>query len=146
MVGARIKQAVLRGAGLVVVDPRRVELAGYADVHLRGRPGSNVAVFNGLAHVLVEEGLVDEAYVAERTEGYDELRQLLREYTPAHVERLSGVPAGDLRRAARLYGRAASPPDRLRPRASPARARHGRGAHADQPGAADRRGDRGAAA
>jgi formate dehydrogenase alpha subunit len=109
VVGARIKQAVLRGAGLVVVDPRRVELAGYADVHLRGRPGSNVAVFNGLAHVLVEEGLVDDAYVAERTEGYDELRELLREYTPAHVERLSGVPAEDLRRAARLYGRAASP-------------------------------------
>ena len=61
MVGARIKQAVIARRRLVVVDPRRVELAGYADVHLRGRPGSNVAVFNGLADVLVEEGLVDEA-------------------------------------------------------------------------------------
>ncbi|HEU0023485.1 MAG TPA: formate dehydrogenase subunit alpha, partial [Thermoleophilaceae bacterium] len=109
VVGARIKQAVLRGAGLVVVDPRRIELARYADVHLRGRPGSNVAVFNGLAAVLVEEGLVDDAFLAERTEGLDELRELLREYTPARVEELSGVPAADLRRAARLYGSAASP-------------------------------------
>ena len=109
VVGARIKQAVLRGAGLVVVDPRRIELAGYADVHLRGRPGSNVAVFNGLAHVLVEEDLVDHAYLTERTEGFEELRRLLREYAPERVEELSGVPAADLRRAARLYGSAASP-------------------------------------
>jgi formate dehydrogenase alpha subunit len=109
VVGARIKQAVLRGAGLVVVDPRRIELAGYADVHLRGHPGSNVAVFNGLAHVLLEDGLVDQEFLAARTEGFDELRELLRDYTPARVEELSGVPAADLRRAARLYGTAASP-------------------------------------
>jgi formate dehydrogenase major subunit len=109
VVGARIKQAVLRGAGLVVVDPRQIELARYADVHLRGRPGSNVAVFNGLAHLLVEEGLLDEAYVTARTEGFEELRELLREYTPERVEQLSGVSPALMRRAARLYGEAGSP-------------------------------------
>ncbi|HLZ36948.1 MAG TPA: formate dehydrogenase subunit alpha, partial [Mycobacteriales bacterium] len=109
VVGARIKQAVLRGAGLVVVDPRRIELADFADVHLHGRPGSNVAVFNGLAHLLVEEGLVDEVFLKERADGWDELRSLLADYPPERVEELSGVPVDDLRRAALLYGRATRP-------------------------------------
>ena len=61
--GRASSRRVLRGAGLIVVDPRRIELAGYADVHLRGRPGSNVAVFNGLAHVLLDEGLIDERFL-----------------------------------------------------------------------------------
>ena len=109
VVGARIKQAVLRGARLVVVDPRRIELADFADVHLHGRPGSNVAVFNGLAHLLVEEGLVDEVFLKERADGWDELRSLLADYPPERVEELSGVPVDDLRRAALLYGRATRP-------------------------------------
>jgi formate dehydrogenase alpha subunit len=106
VVGARLKQRVIRGAKLIVVDPRRVELAGYADVHLRGRPGSNVAVFNGLAHVLLADGFAAEAFLAERADGLDELRELLGEYTPDAVEEISGVPAEDLVRAARIYGEA----------------------------------------
>ena len=104
VVGARIKQRVIHGARLVVVDPRRIELAEYADVHLQGRPGSNVAVFNGLAHVLVEEGYVDEGFVRERVAGLDELRAVLRDHSPAAVEEISGVPADQLVRAARMYG------------------------------------------
>jgi formate dehydrogenase major subunit len=104
VVGARIKQRVIAGARLVVVDPRGIELAHYADVHLRPRPGTNVAVFNGLASILVSEGLVDETFVAERTEGFAELRALLADYPPERVEEISGVPAGDLRRAAAIYG------------------------------------------
>ena len=106
VVGARLKQRVIQGARLVVVDPRRIELADYADVHLQLRPGTNVAVFNGLAHVLLEEGLVDEAFLAERVEGLAELREVLRDYSPEAVEEISGVPADDLRSAARLYGEA----------------------------------------
>ncbi|MEP6464493.1 MAG: formate dehydrogenase subunit alpha [Frankiaceae bacterium] len=109
VVGARIKQAVLRGARLIVVDPRRIELAGYADLHLQGRPGSNVAVFNGLAHVLLAEGLIDEVFLKERADGLDELRELLAEYTPERVEELSGVPAENLHRAGVIYGRALAP-------------------------------------
>ncbi|MGE5636582.1 MAG: formate dehydrogenase subunit alpha [Nocardioidaceae bacterium] len=109
VVGARIKQAVVRGSGLIVVDPRRIELARYADIHLAGRPGSNVAVFNGLAHVLIEDGTIDERFIAERADGFDELQELLADYTPDRVEEISGVPAADLVRAARLYGQAARP-------------------------------------
>jgi formate dehydrogenase alpha subunit len=106
VVGARIKQRVIHGARLVVIDPRRIELAEYADVHLQGRPGSNVAVFNGLAHVLVDEGYVDEGFVGRRVDGLDELREVLHEYSPDAVEEISGVRAEDLVRAARLYGEA----------------------------------------
>ncbi|MFN8113206.1 MAG: formate dehydrogenase subunit alpha [Solirubrobacterales bacterium] len=104
VVGARIKQRVIAGAKLVVVDPRRIELAGYADVHLRPRPGTNVAVFNGLAAELIRTGRIDEAFVAGRTEGFEELRELVASYTPEAVEEISGVPAADLARAAALYG------------------------------------------
>ncbi len=104
VVGARILQLAIAGARVVVVDPRRIELAGYADVHLRPRPGTNVAVFHGLARVLLEEGLADEAFLAARAEGLGDLRARLGQFPPEQVERLSGVPADDLRRAARLYG------------------------------------------
>jgi formate dehydrogenase major subunit len=105
VVGARIKQRVIAGARLVVVDPRATELAHYADVHLRPRPGANVAVFNGLAGVLIAEGLIDEEFIAGRTEGFEELAELASGYDPAAVEEISGVPAQDLVAAARLYGR-----------------------------------------
>jgi formate dehydrogenase alpha subunit len=108
VVGARIKQRVIAGAGLVVVDPRRTELADYADVHLSPRPGTNVAVFNGLAAQIVEQGLVDEEFVARRTEGYDGLLAMLTDYTPERVEAISGVPGAALREAARILGTAAS--------------------------------------
>lgn len=104
VVGARIKQQVLRGARLVVVDPRRTELAALADLHLQVRPGSNVAVFNGLARLLLEDGTADLDFMAARSEGLEELRVVLAGYPPERVEEISGVPAGLLREAARLYG------------------------------------------
>ncbi len=110
VVGARLKQQVIRGASLVVVDPRRIELADYADVHLRCRPGTNVAVFNALAHVLLEEGYADEEFLAARVNGLTELRAVLAGHRPERVEEISGVPAGDLRRAARIYGGARCAP------------------------------------
>ena len=103
VVGARMKQAVLRGAKLVVIDPRRIELATLADVHLQLRPGTNVAVYNGLAHVILRDGLADEAFLAARGNISDAYRELVAGYTPEHVERISGVPAKDLERAAHLY-------------------------------------------
>lgn len=109
VVGARIKQRTLQGARLVVVDPRRTELARMADVHLRGTPGSNVAVFNGIAALLLDESWIDAEFIANRVDGYDSLRALLTEYSPEHVEELAGVPAAALREAARLYGTASWP-------------------------------------
>jgi len=108
VVGARMKEAVLRGAKLVVIDPRRIELAAMADVFLQLRPGTNVAVYNGLAHVLVRDGLVDRAFVEAKADGYDAYVEHLAGYDPKRVEAISGVPARDLERAAHLY--AAHPP------------------------------------
>ncbi len=104
--GARIKQATLRGLKLVTIDPRRIELADYGVLHLSPRPGTNAAVMLGLAHVVARDGLVDQPFLAARTEGYDETRALLEDYTPADVQRISGVPAADLQRAAHIYAEA----------------------------------------
>ncbi|MFF5213604.1 formate dehydrogenase subunit alpha, partial [Streptosporangium sp. NPDC000396] len=109
VVGARLLQRVLRGARLVVADPRAVGLARHADVHLRPRPGSNVALFNGLAHVMLAEGLVDDDFLRRRAAGLAELTALLAGYPPDRVAALTGVPAEDLLEAARLYGRAERP-------------------------------------
>ncbi|KAB1139867.1 formate dehydrogenase subunit alpha [Streptomyces luteolifulvus] len=109
VVGARLLNRVLHGAGLVVADPRAVGLALHADVHLRPRPGTNVALFHGLAHVLLAEGLTDEEFLCERTSGLPELTELLAGYPPDRVAGITGVPAADLVAAARLYGRAERP-------------------------------------
>jgi formate dehydrogenase major subunit len=109
VVGVRIKQRALQGAALIVVDPRRTELARLADVHLRGRPGSNVAIFNGLARLLLDEGWADMAFLDARASGLDALRAVLAGYPPERVEEISGVPADALREAARRYGTATSP-------------------------------------
>ena len=104
--GARIKQATLRGLKLVTIDPRRIELADYGVLHLSPRPGSNAAIMLGLAHVVARDGLTDERFIAARTEGWDAVAELLEDYTPADVERISGVPAADLERAAHIYAEA----------------------------------------
>lgn len=109
VIGARLLQRVLRGARLVVADPRAVGLAVHADVHLRPRPGSNVALFHGLAHILLTEGLTDEEFLRARATGRKELTELLADYPPDRVADITGVPAADLVAAARLYGRAERP-------------------------------------
>jgi len=108
VVGARIKQATLRGMRLVTIDPRRIELADYGVLHLAPRPGTNAAVMLGLAHVVLRDGLTDPAFVAARTEGFAALEALLADYDPAEVERISGVPAAGLEEAAHIYGEAAN--------------------------------------
>ncbi|MEO3784065.1 formate dehydrogenase subunit alpha [Actinocorallia sp. B10E7] len=109
VVGARIKQRVLGGARLVVIDPRRTELAALADVHVRNRPGSNVAVFNGLARLLIDGGHTDEEFLAARASGFAELSAVLEEHLPQETARIAGVPVEDLEAAARLYGQAENP-------------------------------------
>src|SRR6202022_981732 len=106
VVGARIKQATLRGMKLVTIDPRRIELADYGVLHLAPRPGTNAAVILGLAHVVARDGFVDHEFVARRTEGYEEAQALTALYTPRHVEEISGVPAADIEAAAHIYAEA----------------------------------------
>jgi formate dehydrogenase alpha subunit len=104
LIASRIMKAVEeRGAKLVVIDPRQTQMARLADLYLPFRPGTNVAVLNGLMNVIISEGLADEAYIAERTEGYAEMKAVVETYTPEYVEKISGIPADGLRQAARMY-------------------------------------------
>ena len=103
LIATRILKAQKRGAKIIVLDPRKNQIGQWADLYFSFRPGSDVAVFNGIMNVIISEGLADEAFIAERTEGYEELRTLVAEYTPEKVETISGIPADGLRQVARLY-------------------------------------------
>ena len=103
IIGARIKQAALRGVKLIVIDPRRIELAEYADAHLALRPGTNVPLLNAMAHTIIEEGLCDDGFLTERVAGIDEFQDFIAASAPEKVADLCGVPAQEIRRAARLY-------------------------------------------
>lgn len=98
-----MKNAVERGAKLILADPRRTELARFATHVLQFKPGSDVALLNAMLHVIVTEGLVDEAFIAERTEGYDELRRRIIAYSPEAMAPICGIDAETIREAARLY-------------------------------------------
>lgn len=106
VIGAQIRQARNRGAKLIVADPRKIDLAQEAEVHLRITPGTNVALLNGLMNVIINEGLLAQEYVENRTEGFAELKEIVQEYTPEKVAKICGVDPQDLKTAARLYARA----------------------------------------
>jgi formate dehydrogenase major subunit len=101
--GARIRQAVRKGAHLIVVDPRRTEAAKYADVHLQLRPGTNIPMFNALAHTIIDEGLVDENFIRDRVTDFEAFRDFVADYSPEKVQEICGVDAELIRKAARLY-------------------------------------------
>ena len=103
IVGARIKQAALKGAKLIVIDPRHTELARYATVHLRLKPGTNIPLLNAMACTIVEEQLVDYQFAAERVAEWDEFCDFIKEFTPDKVASICGVEADLIRQAARLY-------------------------------------------
>ncbi|WP_405461209.1 bifunctional nitrate reductase/sulfite reductase flavoprotein subunit alpha [Streptomyces sp. NBC_00101] len=94
------------GAKLIVVDPRRTATADKADLFLRIRPGTDLALLNGLLHLLVADGHTDEEFVAAFTEGWEEMPAFLAEYTPSRVAEITGIPEADIRLAARWIGEA----------------------------------------
>lgn len=99
------KQARKRGTKLIVVDPRRESIADHADYHCRIKPGTDVAFYNAMMQVIIDEGLVDEAFVAERTENFDALRDTVAAYTPERAAKICGVDADTIREVARVFGR-----------------------------------------
>ena len=109
---SRMKRRLRQGAKLIVVDPRRIDLVRSPHIeashHLQLQPGTNVAVVNALAHVIVTEGLMDAAFVAERCEGTDEWVEFISrpENSPEAIEEITRVPASEMRSAARLYASA----------------------------------------
>ena len=104
VVGARIRQAARRGAQLIVIDPRRTELTHEARaMHLAPRPGTNVPLLNALAFVVVTEGLCDRRFIDERVANLTEFESFVRDWSPERASAMCGIPAEEIRRAARLY-------------------------------------------
>jgi formate dehydrogenase major subunit len=101
--GARLKQQAMKGKTLIVIDPRRTELARYAHHHLQLRPGTNVAVLNMMMYYIVDEGLVDEAFIDTRTEGWTDFKKELMAIDIDHLENISGVDREIVRKAAVAY-------------------------------------------
>ncbi|MFE1817445.1 molybdopterin-dependent oxidoreductase [Streptomyces anulatus] len=102
----RMMERVKAGAKLIVVDPRRNATAAKADLYLRIRPGADLALLNGLLHLLVENGHTDPGFIAEHTEGWETMPAFLRDYPPAAVAAITGIPEDDIRQAARWIGEA----------------------------------------
>jgi formate dehydrogenase alpha subunit len=104
-----LKRAVRQnGAKLIVVDPRQIELTDFATLWLRQKPGTDVALWQAMAHVVVHEKLYDEQFINRRTEGFSKYLESLEELTPEWAEEITGVPADDIRQAARMYANAGS--------------------------------------
>jgi formate dehydrogenase alpha subunit len=103
VIAIKLRQAVRRrGAKLIVADPRRIDLVDFAVLHLRHRPGTDIALLNGLMHVLIEEDLYDKEFVETRTEGFEDLRETVAKYTPEKAAEITGVPAEDIVEAAHI--------------------------------------------
>lgn len=105
---SRMRRAVLeRGAKLIVINPRRIEMCDFAELWLRPRPGTDVALYNGMAKVILDEGLADMEFIRNRTEQFEEWREVVEKYDLETVEKITGVSRSDVAEAARIY---ANPP------------------------------------
>ncbi len=101
--GTMIRQAVLRrGIKLVVADPRRIDMVDFATLHLRHKPGTDIALLNGLMNIILENGWEDKSFIEHRTEGFEEFKTVVESYTPEKVAEITGVPVEQLIQAAEL--------------------------------------------
>ena len=103
--GAKLRRAVARRkVPLVVADPRKIDITEFAALHLRQRPGTDVALVNGLMYIMLEKGWQDEAFIAERTEGFEEFKATVMDYPPEKTAAVTGVPVEQLYQAAEILG------------------------------------------
>lgn len=106
VISNRMKRAVnQRGAKLIVIDPREIEITRFADIYLQPKPGTDVAWINGLMHVIINEDLHDKNYIESRTEDFDKLKEIVKKYNPEHVEGITGIPKDSLIETARLFAK-----------------------------------------
>jgi formate dehydrogenase major subunit len=103
-----MKRAHRRGATLIVCDPRVIDLCRWADIHVQHRIGSDIALVNGLMHEIIEQGWADTEFIEQHTEGFDELKATVERYPVERAAEISGVPAEQIRRVARVLGEAES--------------------------------------
>ena len=101
--GTMIRQAVIRrGVKLVVADPRKIDMVDFATLHLRHKPGTDIALLNGLMNIILEKGWEDRSFIEKRTEGFEEFKALVIGYTPQTTEQITGVPIEQLYQAAEI--------------------------------------------
>jgi formate dehydrogenase major subunit len=103
IVARRIVRAKEKGAKIICVDPRIIETARIADIHLQLKGGTNLLLVNALANTIIEEGLCDDAFIQEHSTGFDEFKATIKKYTPESVEKQTQIPAEEIRKAARMY-------------------------------------------
>jgi formate dehydrogenase alpha subunit len=108
LIARYIMRARAKGTKLIVADPRLIPLTQFTDYHLRQRPGTDVALLNGFMNVILNEGLEDKKFINERTEGFEELKEVVKKYTPEEVEKITGIPKELIIEAARIYAKAKS--------------------------------------
>ena len=110
VLGMQVRQAVQRGAKLIVVDPRKIDLANDATIHLKLKPCTNVAFANGMMNIIIQEGLADQEFLRERTENFEALKETVKDYTAEKVAEICGIDPDMLREAARIYATAKAAP------------------------------------
>lgn len=103
VIGYEVVRAARRGANVIIVDPRRIPMVDHATLFLQVKPGTDIYVFLAIMHTIIREGWADEPFIAERTEGYDEFRAIIEEYTPERAALVAGVPVEQIEAAARIY-------------------------------------------
>ena len=104
VIALRMLEAVKRGAKLIVADPRHIKLVDNAAVWLQHKPGTDAALINALCHVILREGLADQKFIGEHTEGYESFAKAVADCTPEWAEKITGVPAAKIEEAAKLFG------------------------------------------
>ncbi len=104
VIANRMLKALRKGTKLIVADPRRVPLVRFSEIFLRLKPGTDVALLNGMAHVILKEGLHNDEFINERTEGFDEWKKSIETFTPQNASKITGIPEEEIIKAAKLYG------------------------------------------
>ena len=106
--GSMLRQAAIhRGLKIVVADPRRIDITEYATpryggIHIRQKPGTDVALINGLMHIILKNGWEDKPYIEERTENFDALKEAVEKYTPEVTAQITGIPVEQLHQTAEI--------------------------------------------
>lgn len=106
VIGTKMKQALAKGAKLIVADPRCIDLAECSDIWLRLRPGTDIALINGIMNIIIANGWENRAFIDTRTEGFEKLKETVQNYTPEFTSQITGVPVEQLVEAARMYATA----------------------------------------
>jgi formate dehydrogenase alpha subunit len=106
LIAKRIIKRVRQGAKFILADPRSIPISDYADVHLKHRPGTDVALLNAIMNIVISKELQDIEFIKTRTEGFEDFKDLISEYSPGSVQNITGVPANKIKKAANLYAKA----------------------------------------